>query len=205
MMQGRRVKGHVHWELSYGSGCRTLSVSHMAGVLPTALDSGDTHWGAVRGLPSFPRTPYTSDRAVLAELFYTPKFVIPTLNAVKGRNLLVPWEKRYHVYIMASRSRILYVGMTGFLMTRILQHKSGETDGFTKRYEVHRLVYYDTFRYVNNAIARETQIKGWRREKKIALIEANNPTWEDLAAEWGKSISLQPPADSSPSLRSGLE
>jgi len=90
-------------------------------------------------------------------------------------------------------------------MARTLQHKSGEVDGFTRKYEVHRLVYYETFRYVNNAIAREPQIKGWRRERKIALVEANNPTWEDLAAEWGKPVSLQLTADSSPSLRSRSE
>ena len=106
-------------------------------------------------------------------------------------------EKRYHVYIMASRSRVLDVGVTGFLLARTLQHKSGEMDGFTKKYEVHRLVYYETFQYVNNAIAREKQIKGWRREKKIALIETCNPTWEDLAAEWGKAVSLSQTADSS--------
>ena len=109
----------------------------------------------------------------------------------------MPRGKRYHVYIMASRSRILYVGVTGFLMVRALQHKAGAVDGFTKNYEIHRLVYYEAFQYVNNAIARETQIKGWRREKKIALIETSNPTWEDLAADWGKAMSLTPTADSS--------
>ena len=98
----------------------------------------------------------------------------------------MPRDKRYYVYILASISRVLYVGVTGFLVARILQHKSGETDGFTRRYRVHRLVYYETFRYVNNAIAREKEIKKWRRERKIALIERENPTWEDLAADWAK-------------------
>jgi len=104
-------------------------------------------------------------------------------------------EKRYYVYIVASRSRILYVGVTGFLMARVLQYKSGETDGFTKKYSINRLVYYESFRYVNRAIARETEIKKWRREKKVALIEADNPTWEDLASDWGKPALLT--ADSS--------
>jgi len=104
-------------------------------------------------------------------------------------------EKRYYVYILASRSRILCVGMTGFLMARVLQHKSGETDGFTKKYSINRLVYYESFRYVNRAVARETEIKKWRREKKVALIEADNPTWEDLAADWGRPALLT--ADSS--------
>ncbi len=80
-------------------------------------------------------------------------------------------------------------------MARVLQHKSGETDGFTKKYSINRLVYYESFRYVNRAIARETEIKKWRREKKVALIEADNPTWEDLAADWGKPALLK--ADSS--------
>ena len=122
----------------------------------------------------------------------TIKFVIPT----KGRNLLVPREKRYYVYILASKSRVLYVGVTGFLMPRVMQHKTGEVDGFTQRYKVNRLVYYETFQYVNNAIARETEIKKWRREKKVALIKLLNPTWEDLAAAWDKPIQAKK-ADSS--------
>jgi putative endonuclease len=102
-------------------------------------------------------------------------------------------EKRYYVYIMASITGVLYVGVTGFLVTRVLQHKSGQTDGFTRRYRVHKLVYYETFRYVNNAIARETEIKKWRREKKAALIARKNPTWMDLAADWGKPAMMQIP------------
>jgi putative endonuclease len=95
-------------------------------------------------------------------------------------------EKRYYVYIMASKGRVLYVGVTGFLMARVLQHKASESKSFTQRYHVNRLVYYETFQYINNALARETEIKKWRREKKIILIEAMNLTWEDLAAEWGQ-------------------
>jgi putative endonuclease len=109
-------------------------------------------------------------------------------------------EKRYYVYILASISGVLYVGVTGFLYARVLQHKSGETDGFTRHYRVHKLVYYETFRYVNHALARETEIKKWRREKKVALIEAQNPTWKDLAADWGKPAVMRrqiPPASAS--------
>jgi putative endonuclease len=113
-------------------------------------------------------------------------------------------EKRYYVYLMASKGRVLYVGMTGFLMARVSQHKAGETDGFTKRYHFTRLVYYEVFRYVDNAIAREAEIKKWRRMKKVALIEASNRRWEDLAEEWGKPAVLRR-ADSSPSLRSESE
>ncbi|HEY1263592.1 MAG TPA: GIY-YIG nuclease family protein [Terriglobales bacterium] len=94
------------------------------------------------------------------------------------------------MYILASKGRVLYVGVTGFLTTRVLQHKSGETEGFTRRYHVTRLVYYEVFRYVNNAIARETEIKRWRREKKVALIESMNPLWGDLAADWGEPVHL---------------
>ncbi len=108
-------------------------------------------------------------------------------------------EKRYHVYIMASAGRVLYVGVTGSLMARVLQHKACEVVGFTKRYSIQRLVYYETFRYVNNAIAREKQIKGLRREKKISLIEAGNPAWEDLALGWGTAVSLRIADSSSPS------
>jgi putative endonuclease len=107
-----------------------------------------------------------------------------------------PRQKRYYVYIMSSQGRVLYVGMTGFLNSRILQHKSGETEGFTRRYHITRLVYYEAFRYVNNAIARETEIKKWRRGKKVALIESANPLWNDLAADWGQHIGLRK-ADSS--------
>jgi len=103
----------------------------------------------------------------------------------------LPREKQYYVYIMASKGRVLYIGVTGSLMSRILQHKSLEEDGFTRRYHVTRLVYYESFRYVNNALARETQLKKWRREKKVALIESTNSAWEDLAADWGRAIQMR--------------
>jgi putative endonuclease len=108
----------------------------------------------------------------------------------------VPRDQRYYVYMMASKSRVLYVGVTGSLMARILQHKAGESAGFTRKYRVTRLVYYEVFQYVNNALARETEIKKWRREKKVALIHASNPTWEDLAADWGQPFTART-ADSS--------
>ncbi len=112
-------------------------------------------------------------------------------------------EKRYYVYIMASKGRVLYVGVTGFLMARVLQNKARATKGFTRRYHVDRLVYYESFRYVNNAIARETEIKAWRRQKKVVLIEAANPLWADVAAVWGQPARMKT-ADSSrgrPALR----
>jgi len=112
-------------------------------------------------------------------------------------------ERSYYVYIMASKSRVLYVGVTGFLMARVLRHRTGEGGKFTGRYQVYRLVYFASFRNVGDAIARETEIKGWRREKKVALIEERNPTWEDLAEGWGEAavMRVSGTAGSSPSLR----
>jgi len=102
-------------------------------------------------------------------------------------------EKRYYVYIMASRSLTLYTGVTGNLYARVLQHKGGEIEGFTKKYHINRLVYYEIFKYVNNAIAREKQIKAWTCAKRLALIKTTNPTWQDLAEDWGTAIKLQIP------------
>ena len=79
-------------------------------------------------------------------------------------------ERRYYVYIMSSRSRVIYVGMTGYLMARVLRHRAGGGGEFTRKYRVHRLVYFESFQNVENAIARETEIKKWRREKKVELI-----------------------------------
>ncbi len=97
-------------------------------------------------------------------------------------------EWRFYIYILASKSRRIYVGMTNSLFRRVLQHKSGEMEGFITRYKINRLVYYEVFKYVNNCIARETQLKAWSRDKKVALIVSFNPTWEDLAADWGTRI-----------------
>jgi len=99
-------------------------------------------------------------------------------------------SRSYYVYILASRSRALYVGMTGFIMPRILQHRAGDGGRFSSKYRVHRLVYYEIFALVESAIRRETEIKKWRREKKIALIEKKNSTWEDLAADWGQQVEM---------------
>jgi putative endonuclease len=98
---------------------------------------------------------------------------------------------RYHVYIMASCSRILYVGVTGCLIVRVLRHKANQGSAFTSKYRVHRLVYTQAFQNIGDAIARETQIKGWARDKKLTLIRLHNPTWEDLAAGWGEPAPMQ--------------
>jgi putative endonuclease len=95
----------------------------------------------------------------------------------------------YCVYIMASRSRVLYVGTTNDLQRRVFQHKNRSIPGFTSRYRVNRLVYYEQTPNSRAAIARERQIKGWLREKKCRLVEEKNLAWEDLAAGWFTSVS----------------
>ena len=90
----------------------------------------------------------------------------------------------FAVYIVASRSRTLYIGVTNNLRRRILQHKCKLLPGFTARYKCDRLVWFTNFEYVNNAIAMEKKLKGWLRSRKIALIEEKNPTWQDLSEGW---------------------
>jgi len=96
-------------------------------------------------------------------------------------------EKTAHVYIMSSHRKVLYIGVTTEFAARVSQHKSGRFENsFTSRYKVDRLVYYETYSRIVDAIAREKQLKGWLRIRKVALIVENNPDWKDLSAEWGK-------------------
>jgi len=97
-------------------------------------------------------------------------------------------HKKYWVYIVASRTGTLYIGMTNNLYVRVAQHKGGEIEGFSSDYKCNRLVYWESFDDVLRAINREKQLKGWRRAKKIVLIESMNPRWEDLAEKWGAEI-----------------
>jgi len=90
-------------------------------------------------------------------------------------------NRTYCVYILANRSRNLYTGVTGSLEPRMVEHRQGLTPGFTTRYRIFRLVHFEIFADIGAAIAREKEIKGWRREKKIWLIQRDNPTWADLA------------------------
>ncbi|HXH01288.1 MAG TPA: GIY-YIG nuclease family protein [Xanthomonadaceae bacterium] len=94
----------------------------------------------------------------------------------------------YHVYILASRSGALYVGVTNNLMRRLFEHRNTVVTSRTTRYRIHRLVHYETTEDIYAAIAREKQIKAWRREKKVALIRSANPAWDDLAVGWFKQI-----------------
>ena len=92
--------------------------------------------------------------------------------------------KRYCVYILDCRSLNLYTGVTSDLKRRVLQHKLGSVEGFTREYRIDRLVYFDSFTDANQAIACEKRIKSWRRQKKLALIRVANPGWADLAEDW---------------------
>ena len=92
--------------------------------------------------------------------------------------------KTYYVYIMASISKTIYVGVTNSLERRVYQHKFKVKEGFTSRYNVCKLVYFESTDDITSAIGREKQIKGWRRSKKIELIESMNPNWQDLSADW---------------------
>ena len=99
-------------------------------------------------------------------------------------------EHMYYVYIVASRSRTLYIGVTSEIETRVLQHRNGAFEGFSKQYNCNRLVWFERHPFVAEANAREKQLKGWSRKKKIGLIERENPAWSDLSEEWGKPIKM---------------
>jgi len=88
-------------------------------------------------------------------------------------------DKQYYVYIMSSKTKVIYTGVTSNLLGRIYQHKNGLIKGFTKRYNVHRLVYFAETNDIMEAICYEKKIKGWLRSRKIALIESKNPGWKD--------------------------
>jgi putative endonuclease len=93
-------------------------------------------------------------------------------------------SSQYYVYLMASLSRVLYVGVTNDLYRRVHEHKQKRLKGFTSKYNLTRLVHYEITSDVRAALAREKEIKAWRRQKKVALIEAANPQWRDLSEVW---------------------
>jgi putative endonuclease len=92
----------------------------------------------------------------------------------------------YHAYILCSATGVLYVGVTNNLERRVLEHKQKLLRGFTQKYDVNRLVWFEPFGDVRNAIAREKQIKGWLRAKKLALVRASNPAFRDLSEDFHK-------------------
>ena len=93
-------------------------------------------------------------------------------------------EKKGYVYILTNvHNKVLYTGVTSELIKRVYEHKNKMADGFTKKYNLNKLVYYEVSDNIMSAITREKQIKGWLRSKKIALIESKNPEWKDLYGE----------------------
>ena len=92
--------------------------------------------------------------------------------------------KHYYVYIMSSRSKTLYTGVTNNLILRVFEHKQGVGSQFTRKYRITRLVHFEETQDVQAALTREKQIKSWTRAKKLQLIEADNPGWKDLSTDW---------------------
>ena len=116
----------------------------------------------------------------------------------------------YYVYIMSNRTHTLYIGVTNDLFRRVEEHRAGALGGFTSKYKLRRLVYFEHTNDIGAAIAREKQLKNWRREKKITLIEQLNPTWTDLSRELFGEMEAQeercaevPEEDAGKSLRGG--
>jgi putative endonuclease len=107
--------------------------------------------------------------------------------------------KTYFVYIMTNRSKTLYTGITGNLVRRVREYKSGNGSVFASKYKLDRLVYFERFEDVHNAIEREKEIKGWLRIKKIALIVSVNPEWKDLSAGWFERHQFKPDSKQMPS------
>lgn len=93
-------------------------------------------------------------------------------------------SKRYYVYIMASESGTLYIGVTNDIKIRVYQHKQQQVEGFTKKYSCHKLIYVEEYTNVYEALRREKQLKNWNRKKKEKLIQSENPSWKDLSTEF---------------------
>ena len=108
------------------------------------------------------------------------------------RTITRRFQRCYFVYILASLRGVLYVGLTDDMRKRMIQHRSGTFDGFTKKYRVDRLMYFETYVDPKTAEQREIQIKKYRREKKVALFEQSNPQWKDLYPEILKAIGIPP-------------
>ena len=104
--------------------------------------------------------------------------------------------KQYYVYILSSHRGTLYVGVTNDLVRRLYEHREKLGDGFTAKYNISKLVYYDSTTSIEAAITREKQIKGWVRSKKVNLIESVNPYWEDLSQTWADPSTSPDPSRS---------
>jgi putative endonuclease len=118
-----------------------------------------------------------------AVTYSTSESVLVKYDSTMARSRFEFW-----VYILASSTGTLYVGVTNDIGARVAQHREHVGSRFTSTYTVHRLVHMERFQYVNNAIRREKELKGWSREKKVALIEETNPSWRDLSRDFGKQF-----------------
>ena len=105
-------------------------------------------------------------------------------------------SKQYYVYILTNRSRTLYIGVTNDLVRRVHEHRTKQIDGFTKKYNLTQLVYYEYGEDIREAIAREKELKGWRRSKKLDLINSSNPQWDDLSRAWFDTERIEIPRPS---------
>ena len=105
------------------------------------------------------------------------------IQQIKGS---IDQMNNYYVYIMTNRSGTLYIGVTNNLARRVYEHKNKLVDGFTKKYKIDRLIYFEETSDVNSAIAREKQLKGWNRKKKIELINIINPKFIDFSENWNE-------------------
>ena len=101
-------------------------------------------------------------------------------------NCLTSMSKTYFVYLLSNSSKMIYIGVTNDLERRIYEHKKKMKEGFTKKYNLHQLVYYEEPDDIGRALEREKQLKGWRRQKKVSLIESTNPEWKDITQDWYK-------------------
>jgi putative endonuclease len=107
-----------------------------------------------------------------------------TLRANFTRNLM-GGPKKYYIYLLTNwNNRVMYIGVSNNLERRLYEHKNKLVKGFTEKYNVHRLVYYEETPDVRSALEREKEIKKWRRDKKDILVVSTNPTWKDLSEEW---------------------
>jgi putative endonuclease len=114
------------------------------------------------------------------------KFVTHLVISTAGRNLM-PHQKTYYVYLLSNwNNKVLYIGVTNDLERRIYEHQHKLVHGFTEKYNVNKLVYYEQANDVISAISREKELKKWRREKKNALVNGVNPEWRDLSLDWYK-------------------